>query len=350
MTIEVVADLPDYVADPRPNAPDNVRASNPFGLTLLGERLYVVDASLNSIHTIDLATRAVRTLTSFAPLPNTRGMGPPVVEAVPDSIRVYGNQLLVTLLTGFPFPIGGAQVRLVDPVTGASTPFITGLTSAIDVVPLPGGGFLTLEHTRDMLAGAAAGASGRLQWYPAQDATPVVIDDALRNPTRIEFDERTGEVFITEIFAGRIVKALPWNVGSTLAPGFSSVSVRGHAGTGNETLIAGFTIEGTVKQVLVRGIGPRLTSFGVAGALADPRIVVFDSAGRTVAENDNWGAIGDSDTELVTAATAKVGAFPLPLSRDAALLRVLPPGAYTVHVSGVGGATGIALLEVYGGR
>ncbi len=345
ITLELVADFPDYLPDPRPNAPDNVRASNPFGLTVLGDRLYVVDASLNSIHTINLTTRAVGTLTSFAPLPNTRGMGPPVVEAVPDSIRVYGNQLLVTFLTGFPFPLGGAQVRLVDPATGTHTPFITGLTSAIDVVALPGGGFLTLEHTRDMLAGAAAGASGRLQWFASQNATPVVIDDALRNPTRLEFDERTGEVFITEIFAGRIMKVSPWNVGSGQFP---SLSVRGNAGAGNETLIAGFAIEGTVKQVLVRGIGPRLAGFGVPGTLADPRIVVFDSAGRTVAENDNWSAVGESDTDLLTAAAAKVGAFPLTVgSRDAALLRVLPPGAYTVHVSGVGGATGVSLVEVY---
>ena len=53
--------------------------------------------------------------------------------------------LLVTRLIGFQFPLGGSQVHLVNPVTGASTTFITGLTSAIDAVPLPGGGFLTLE-------------------------------------------------------------------------------------------------------------------------------------------------------------------------------------------------------------
>ncbi len=348
ITLELVADFPDYVADPRANAPDNVRASNPFGLTVLGERLYVVDASLNSIHTIDLATRAVTTLTTFAPLPNTRGMGPPVVEAVPDSIRVFGDKLLVSFLTGFPFPLGGAQVRLVDPVTGANTPFITGLTSAIDAVALPGGGFLTLEHTSDMLAGAAAGPSGRLQWYATPDAKPVLIADALRNPTHVQFDERTAEVYITEIFAGRILKVSPWNVS---AGQFSTLAVRGTAGTGNATLIAGFMIEGAMKQVLVRAVGPRLEGFGVSGALADPRIVVFDSAGRTVAENDNWSAVGDSDTELITAAAAKAGTFPLaPGSRDSAVLRVLAPGAYTVHVSGVGGATGIALLEVYGGR
>ena len=127
-----------------------------------------------------------------------------------------------------------------------------------------------------------------------------------------------------------------------------SVSVRGNAGLGHETLIAGFNVEGTVKQVLVRGIGPRLAGFGVAGSLTDPRIALFDSGGRLVAENDNWSAFGGDDTAMLTATAAKVGAFPLPTgSRDAALLRVLPPGAYTVHVSGVGNTSGITLVEVY---
>jgi hypothetical protein len=265
---------------------------------------------------------------------------------VPDSIRIHGDKLLVTLLTGFPFPLGGAQVRAVDLATGANTPFVTGLTSAIDVLPLPGGGFLTLEHTADMLAGEAAPPSGRLQWFVAQGATPVVFETTLRNPTRLEFEEQTGWVFITEVFAGRILKMSPWSTPSSNP--FTSLSVRGNAGSGQETLIAGFTIEAPMKQVLIRGVGPRLSSFGVTGALADPRITVYDSAGRSVAASDNWGASGDTEVALLNAAAAKVGAFPLVAgSRDAALLRTLPPGVYTVHVSGVGGATGIALLEAY---
>jgi hypothetical protein len=347
ITIELVADFEDYVADPRPNAPDNVRAANPFGLVALNDRLFVVDASMNSIRTVDLRTRTTGTLTTFAPLPNTRaGVGGSVVEAVPDGIRVYGDKLLVTLLTGFPFPLGGAQVQLVDPATGVTTPFINGLTSAIDVVPLPGDGFLTLEHTADMFAGEAAPPSGRLQWFAAQGAAPVVFERTLRNPTRLEFEEQTGWVFITEVFAGRILKMSPWSTPS--ASPFTSLSVRGSAGSGSETLIAGFTVETPMKQVLIRGVGARLASFGVTGALADPRITVYDSAGRAVAASDNWGASGDTEVALLNAAMAKVGAFPLAVgSRDAALLRTLPPGAYSVHVSGVGGTAGIALVDVY---
>jgi hypothetical protein len=50
----------------------------------------------------------------------------------------------------------------------------------------------------------------------------------------------------------------------------------------------------------------------------------------------------------LAAAFTATGAFPLPLaSKDAALLVTLQPGAYTAQVSGIGGTTGVALVEVY---
>jgi hypothetical protein len=50
----------------------------------------------------------------------------------------------------------------------------------------------------------------------------------------------------------------------------------------------------------------------------------------------------------ITAAGNSVGAFALPAnSRDAALVATLAPGNYTVEVTGVGGTTGVALVEVY---
>jgi hypothetical protein len=205
LVVDRVADFVDYVPDPRPNEPNNVRASNPFGLALLDERLFVVDASMNRIWTVDLESGAVGTLTTFAPVPNTRGFGPPVVEAVPDSICVYGGQLLVTYLTGFPFPSGGAQVRLVDPDTGEQAVLITGLTSAIDVLPLDSGGLLTLEFSLDMAAPAPQ-PPGRLQWFEDPDAAPVVLSNTLITPTSVEYDEKSRAIYITEIFTGRILK------------------------------------------------------------------------------------------------------------------------------------------------
>ena len=43
-----------------------------------------------------------------------------------------------------------------------------------------------------------------------------------------------------------------------------------------------------------------------------------------------------------------VGAFPLPSgSKDAALLVTLSAGSYTAQASGVGGTSGVALVEIY---
>lgn len=120
-----------------------------------------------------------------------------------------------------------------------------------------------------------------------------------------------------------------------------NVSARTQVGTGDNILIAGFVIGGqTSARVLVRAVGPTLTAFSVAGALADPKLEIYNGATKT-AENDNWDA--------ATAATfASVGAFNFaPGSRDAALVATLAPGSYTAQVSGVGNTTGVALVEVY---
>lgn len=53
------------------------------------------------------------------------------------------------------------------------------------------------------------------------------------------------------------------------------------------------------------------------------------------------------DGEAVTA-FAQAGAFALPAdSRDAAVVVRLPPGGYTVVVSGVAATIGTALVEIY---
>ena len=129
-----------------------------------------------------------------------------------------------------------------------------------------------------------------------------------------------------------------------------NVATRGVVGTGENQLIAGFVVNGTTtKKVLIRGVGPTLTSLGVTGALADPVLQLIQTKGSTrtvVRENDNWET--GNDVALITAATTKAGAFPLTSgSKDAVLLLNLPPGTYNATVSGVGGTTGVGLVEVY---
>ena len=127
----------------------------------------------------------------------------------------------------------------------------------------------------------------------------------------------------------------------------TNVSARMNVTAGEGTLIAGLVIVGNAPTtVLIRGVGPTLSVFGVAGVLADPTIALF--AGTTpIASNDNWEA-GPGTVADMTGAAAKVGAFALAAgSKDAALLITLQPGTYTVQVTGVGNTTGVALIEVY---
>jgi YD repeat-containing protein len=97
------------------------------------------------------------------------------------------------------------------------------------------------------------------------------------------------------------------------------------------------------------GTAPAITSFDytpdelgrATGVLADPQLSVFDG-GTSIASNNDWSS------SLSTTFTA-LGAFALNAgSKDAALVVTLQAGKpYSVQVSGVGGTTGEALVEIY---
>ncbi len=126
-----------------------------------------------------------------------------------------------------------------------------------------------------------------------------------------------------------------------------NLSTRGQVSTGGDIMIAGLVVSGSEsKRLLIRGIGPALSAFGVGGALTDPLLTVI-RGGTTVAINDNWATSPASAVEISTA-TQQAGGFPLTVgSRDAVLLLTLAPGAYSVQLSGVGGTTGVGLIEAY---
>ncbi len=134
---------------------------------------------------------------------------------------------------------------------------------------------------------------------------------------------------------------------SSASPGqkLINIATRASAGAGDNLLIAGFVVPpGTSKRVLIRAVGPGLTPFGVTGVLAQPSLVVFNGAQATIAQNTNWRT--STDAEVITTASASVGAFGL-ATNDSAVVLTLAPGNYTAQVLGAGTTTGIALIEVY---
>jgi hypothetical protein len=121
----------------------------------------------------------------------------------------------------------------------------------------------------------------------------------------------------------------------------ANVSARGFVGRGEQVLINGFVITGTEPvRVLITAKGPSLTALGVTGALANPMITLYDSAGVAIVANDDFG------TAFSSADIAPTG-FSISNASESGLLLVLPPGVYSTITSGVGDTTGVALTEVY---
>ena len=114
----------------------------------------------------------------------------------------------------------------------------------------------------------------------------------------------------------------------------------------------GFNIGGSTDRatLLIRGIGPALAKFGVASAVAAPRLEVNDASGKLIASNERWDAPGGTATAAqISAAASGVGAFALAAGDldTAVLLTNLAPGSYTATIRGVNGSIGDVLAEVY---
>ena len=118
----------------------------------------------------------------------------------------------------------------------------------------------------------------------------------------------------------------------------ANISTRGLVETGNNVMIGGF-ITGSSTTVVVRAIGPALTDFGVANALADPTLELRDVQGTLIGSNDNWKDPGQTEIEAT-------GLQPS-MDAESALVEILPAGAYTAILAGAGRTTGVGLVEIY---
>jgi TonB family protein len=125
---------------------------------------------------------------------------------------------------------------------------------------------------------------------------------------------------------------------------FTNVSARSRTGPGADVLTVGFVITGEgATTVMVRAVGPSLSTQGVSNVLPRPGLRLFNATGAIIGHNTGWYS-DVTPPELFNA----VGAFNLPVgSRDAVLFFALPAGAYTAQVSGLEVARGTALVEVY---
>ncbi|MDP3071866.1 MAG: immunoglobulin domain-containing protein [Opitutaceae bacterium] len=262
-----------------------------------------------------LATNPLGSVTSFeAPL---QLAAPPVITAQPVSqtAAAKSNVSLTVEASGAPTPtFQWKRNGVVLPGATGSVLLLKGVTSADDGVysveasnsigyALSAGATLTVTASSGV-GGSAGGGDG--SGGPTAPTQPSIVDSKIVN-----------------------------------------LSVRSTAGAGADVLIVGFVVGGGTsgKPVLVRGIGPTLSLFGVASALVDPTLSLHTGSAMTAA-NDDWSS--NANAGQIELTSARLGAFALPaLSADSALMSTLPAGAYTVQVGGKAAAYGVALVEVY---
>lgn len=120
-----------------------------------------------------------------------------------------------------------------------------------------------------------------------------------------------------------------------------NISTRGAVGAGDNVVIGGFILGNTQTDatIVIRGLGPSLSSEGITDFLADPVLTLYDANGNVLESDDNWKDSQESELEALNLAPTN--------DSEAAIVTTLAPGAYTAILEGKSGASGVGLVEVY---
>jgi hypothetical protein len=259
-------------------------------------------------------------------------------------VRVTGNNALANLSTRL-------QVGTANDVAIAGF-IITGNSAKQIVVRGLGPSLATVgvlgelsDPVFELYDSSANSLSGNNDW---QDTQAQALHDVNLAPS----NDLESAILIT-LTPGAYTAVMRGNGGATgiglvevydLQPGAASklgnLSTRGQVGTGQDVMIGGTIVTGPdAARVVFRALGPSLASAGIQNPMSDPQIDLFDANGVKIAANNNW-----KDSQA--AAIAGVGLAPTHDS-ESAIMADLSPGNYTAVVSGVNGATGVALVEAY---
>jgi len=134
-----------------------------------------------------------------------------------------------------------------------------------------------------------------------------------------------------------------YDLNQTVPSKLANISTRALVGTGDSIVIAGFILGNNSgdDRIIVRGIGPSLTAFGVPNALANPTLELRDNNGSLLLSNNDW-----QDDPAQAAALTAAGLAPTN-QRESGIAATLPPGLYTALLAGQNNGTGVGLDEVY---
>lgn len=199
-----------------------------------------------------------------------------------------------------------------------------------------------------------------MQWATFYDAADQAGISRLWGGIHVTVDDLEGRRLGSQIGLGAFLKAHRMLTGGLENPSLVSSDESVPSGVMLQTgIIGGETLEQEVTfelrslepaLVLIRGIDSELKLSGADRSKLNPRLVLCqnlpDGRKRVLAENENWR--DDEFSSLAASAARMVEAEALSISsNDAAILRILQPGFYSVSLDSVDGSTGEALLEIY---
>lgn len=196
----------EQVYNPHPVGLD----TNPYGITAGPHGGAFVDAGGNDAWLV-AANGSVSLLALFPDRTATAPWGAPIpMQAVPTAIAIGSDgAYYIGQLTGFPFPVGGANVYRVVPGQ-APTVFASGFTNIVDLAFGPDGSLFVLEFAANgLLSGDSTSAVHRVWPSGAHTTVPT---PGLILATGLAID-RDGALFVSAFGAvaggGQIVKIQP---------------------------------------------------------------------------------------------------------------------------------------------
>jgi YVTN family beta-propeller protein len=314
----------------------------------VANKVYVANGYIGGVTVIDGVSNSTRTVL------DSNAVNPSSIAVNPVTNKVYVANA------------GSGNVTVIDgAIPGAPTFESEPRSQAINA-----GGAVVFN------AVAAATSPSTCQWYfngaPLSDGAGISgsAESTLYLGDATPADTGVYQCVATNSAGSASSRAVVLDVVSSPTPGrLANLSSRASVGSGANAMINGFVVAGSgSKELILRGIGPALASFGVTGALADPVLSVYDSASspNLITRDSGWlnppSAPAGPWAQLPPPADAsasdfsRVGAFALSAqSIDSAVKITLPAGGYTSQVtaalgdpiSGSSPGTGVALAEVY---